>query len=182
MFSFSVDEDLKLVLPQPHMAAELAAVVRKNLDRLKIWMPWAVDDYSVKMASEFVQRSLAGFAESGQIQALILWKDRVVGVIGFHHLDLENRSAYVGYWIAEGFEGKGIITRCCRVMVRYLFETLELNRVQINCNVENVRSRAVPERLGFKLEGVHREIEYVNGRYGDWAVYAVLRKEWNVGD
>jgi ribosomal-protein-serine acetyltransferase len=53
-----------------------------------------------------------------------------------------------------------------------------LNRIQINCNVENVRSRAVPERLGFKLEGVHRQVEKVQGKFGDWAVYAMLRDEW----
>jgi ribosomal-protein-serine acetyltransferase len=182
MFSFIVDEDLRLVLPQPHMAEELAAVVRENLERLKVWMPWAVEDYSVEMANDFIKRSLNGFAENGQVEALILWKYRVIGAIGFHHLDLINRTTYIGYWVAEGYEGKGIITRSCRALVSYLFETLELNRVQINCNTDNIRSRAVPERLGFKLEGIHREIEYLNGRYGDWAVYAVLRKEWNVGN
>ena len=55
---------------------------------------------------------------------------------------------------------------------------MDLNRVQINCNVENERSRAVPERLGFKLEGIHRQVEYLNGRFGDWAVYGMLREEW----
>jgi ribosomal-protein-serine acetyltransferase len=55
---------------------------------------------------------------------------------------------------------------------------MKLNRVQINCNVENVRSRAIPEKLGFKLEGMLRQMEFVNGRFGDWAVYGMLRDEW----
>ena len=64
------------------------------------------------------------------------------------------------------------------MLIDYLFDTIELNRVQINCNVENKRSRAVPERLGFKLEGIHRQVEFLNGKFGDWAIYAILRSEW----
>ena len=63
-------------------------------------------------------------------------------------------------------------------MVDYLFSVMKLNRVQINCNVENARSRAVPERLGFQLEGIHRQVEFLNDRFGDWAVYAMLNEDW----
>jgi ribosomal-protein-serine acetyltransferase len=54
--------------------------------------------------------------------------------------------------------------------------------VQINCNVENAKSRAIPERLGFKLEGIHRQVEFLHDRFGDWAVYAMLREEWEAMD
>jgi ribosomal-protein-serine acetyltransferase len=63
-------------------------------------------------------------------------------------------------------------------VIDHLFKVLNLNRVQINCNVENIRSRAIPERLGFKQEGVLREVEWLHDRFGDWAVYAMLRRDW----
>ncbi|CAN5347354.1 GNAT family protein [soil metagenome] len=180
MFSIQVDENIKMVLPQPYLAGEIAATVLENLERLKPWMPWAVDDYSVDSANEFISRSLKAFADIGQFETVMLVDDRVVGAVGFHNLDMVNRSAHIGYWITGAYEGKGIVTRCCRVLIDYLFEKLELNRVQINCNVDNLRSRAIPERLGFKLEGVNRQVEFLHERFGDWAIYAMLREEWNV--
>jgi ribosomal-protein-serine acetyltransferase len=178
MFSHEIDKDLKLALPELHRAEEITQVVKANLKHLQPWMPWAVDDYSVESAKEWIQRTLGEFAQDGRFNAVILIKDKPAGSIGFHNLDTANGSAELGYWIAREYEGQGIVTRCCRVLIDYLFEVRGLNRIQINCNVENTRSRKVPERLGFTLEGIHRQVEYVNGRFGDWAVYAMLKDEW----
>jgi ribosomal-protein-serine acetyltransferase len=73
------------------------------------------------------------------------------------------------------------VSRCCSTLIDYLFEVRDLNRIQINCNVNNTRSRAVPERLGFTLEGIQREVEYNDGKFGDWAIYALLRRDWEAG-
>lgn len=178
MFSHQIDENLKLSLPELWRADEITDVVRSNLKHLQPWMPWAVDDYSVDSAKEWIQRTLSEFAEDGRFNAIILVDERPVGSIGFHNLNTAHGSAEIGYWIDKSHEGKGIITRCCKVLIDYLFGVRGLNRIQINCNVENKRSRAVPERLGFTLEGVHRQVELINGRFGDWAVYAMLKEEW----
>jgi ribosomal-protein-serine acetyltransferase len=178
MFSIKIDEDLKLVLPQPYMAEDLTALVRENLDHLKHWVPWATDDYSTEKSMEWIQMTLREFASDGPFGAVIVFDNKFAGTIGFHNLDKKNFSAEVGYWIAKEFEGRGIITRSCRVLIEYLFDKIQLNRLQINCNVENVKSRSIPERLGFKLEGIHRQAEFLNDRFGDWAVYAMLREEW----
>ena len=178
MLSFNVDEHITLELPQIHHAEEMTAVVLANLDRLQKWMPWAAGDYDIRSAKMFIQRNLNSLSDTGAFALMIRYDGVLAGTIGFHDLDNANRSAHIGYWISKDFEGRGIMTRCCRVLIDHLFEDLDLNRVQINCNVENARSRAIPERLGFELEGIHRECELLHGRFGDWAVYAMLRKDW----
>lgn len=178
MFSCQIDENLRLELPELRHAEEAVRVVQLNMEHLKPWMPWAVEDYSIEHARQWIKRTLDEFAQDGRFNAMILLDDQLIGTIGFHDLDTANRHAAIGYWIDKGHEGKGIVTRCCRVLIDYLFDTMKLNRVQINCNVENVRSRAIPEKLGFKLEGMLRQMELVNGRFGDWAVYGMLRDEW----
>ena len=178
MFSHRIEEGLELKLPEPAMAQELAGLVRSNLDRLQKWMPWATGDYSEEHAADFIRRTLSEFAEDGRFSAAIIAERRLAGIIGFNRLDTANRSACIGYWIANDYEGRGYVTRCTAVLLDYLFDVRDLNRVQINCNVDNVRSRAVPERLGFMLEGIHREVEYNNGTFGDWAIYAMLRRDW----
>ncbi|MBI4220372.1 MAG: GNAT family N-acetyltransferase, partial [Chloroflexi bacterium] len=45
--------------------------------------------------------------------------------------------------------------------------------------VDNIRSRAIPERLGFTFEGVQRQAALVNGKYQDLAIYSLLASEWN---
>ncbi|HEX8370647.1 MAG TPA: GNAT family protein [Pyrinomonadaceae bacterium] len=178
MFSYQIDENLKLVLPQRQHAEEMAAAVRENFDHLKSWMPWATDDYSAAAAREFIVKNLKRLAESGCFALNLVWQGKIVGSVGFHNLDSNNKSAHIGYWLTKEAQGKGLVTRCCRVLIDYLFDELKLNRIQINCNVKNVKSRAIPERLGFQLEGIHRKIEFFDNRFGDWAIYAMLKEEW----
>ncbi len=180
MFSYQIDENLKLTLSQPQHAEEITAVVRENLEQLKPWMPWATDDYSIDSARDFIKRNLKEFAENGSFSTSIILDEKFSGAVGFHNLDLTNKSANIGYWLAKEAQGKGIMTRCCRVLIDYLFDDLELNRIQINCNIENTKSRAIPERLDFTLEGIHRQVEFHNNHFGDWAVYAMLKQDWEV--
>lgn len=181
MFCYAIDDELSIALPEHRMAEELTALVLKNLDRLKPWMPWAIDDYSIEHCRGFIKRSLEAFAENGRFEACIVLNGTVIGTIGFHNYETANRSAHIGYWIDRDHEGKGIVSRCCEAIIEHLFDDLNLNRVQINCNIENKRSRAIPEKLGFTLEGIQREVEFLHDRFGDWAVYSLLRSEWNGG-
>ncbi|HEY0428622.1 MAG TPA: GNAT family protein [Pyrinomonadaceae bacterium] len=178
MFSYQVDKNLKLVLPQPQHAEDITAVVRENLEQLQRWVPWATADYSVETAREYINRTLKEFAENGTFGMNVVFDGKFVGALGFHQLDMTNKSAHVGYWLAKEAQGRGLMTRCCRILIDYLFDEMNLNRIQINCNVENVKSRAIPERLGFKLEGIHRQVEFFDNRFGDWAIYAMLKEDW----
>lgn len=178
MFEYKIDENLKLILPQPHHAEELTKVARENLEQLKPWMVWATDDFSVDKAQKFIEFNLKQFDEKGSFTTFVLLEEKLVGGIGFHSLDSKNKNAQIAYWLAKEAQGKGIMTRCCRRLFNYLFDEFGLNRIQLNCNVENVKSRAVPERLGCKLEGIHRQIEFHNDRFRDLAFYAMLKEDW----
>jgi ribosomal-protein-serine acetyltransferase len=176
MLFFRIDESIHLETPRPEMAEIVTASVQKNLEHLKPWMPWAVDDYSTEHARTWIDTSQN--AIDGSFNLIIFEGQQMLGTIGIHELSTIHRHTSMGYWIDKDLVGKGIITRCCRVLLDHLFGTMELNRVQINTNVENVRSRAIPERLGFTQEGVLRKIELVEGEFRDWAVYGLLKGEW----
>jgi ribosomal-protein-serine acetyltransferase len=178
MFCYEIDHELTLVLPMLHDAEELFAAVRENLEQLKLWMPWATDTYSIIEARDFIKKNLFELAANGTFAVCVVLRQKIVGTIGLHNLNEANKSVQLGYWLAKGAQGKGIATRCTRVLMDYAFNDLNLNRVQINCNVENTKSRAIPERLGFKLEGVQRQVELLNDELKDWAVYAMLKEDW----
>jgi predicted acetyltransferase len=89
-----------------------------------------------------------------------------------------NNSGMVGYWLAENEQGGGIMTDCVRCLVTYGFNSLSLNRIYIHCAEGNKKSRAIPERLGFTLEGVFGDGECLYGEYFDLTVYAMLKRNW----
>ena len=96
-------------------------------------------------------------------------------MIGHHEVDRPNRSTSLGYWLDASHQGKGIMTASCRAMINHAFKELDLHRVVIRCATENHRSRAIPERLGFTLEGVARQSEWLYDHFVDLAVYGMLR-------
>lgn len=63
-------------------------------------------------------------------------------------------------------------------MIDYGFNTLNLNRIEVRAAVENIKSRALPERFSFHLEGTIRDAEWLYDHYVDHAVYSLLKVEW----
>ena len=178
MFGRRINEELELRHVDERYAEELAALVRRDLAHLSPWMPWATERYSVEDAREFIRRNLRQYAEDQGFAAVIFFRSRVAGSIGFNGIDWANRKADIGYWLGADFQGRGLMTESCRALVEHAFGGLRLNRVEIYCAVENRRSRRVPERLGFRPEGTHRQAEWVHDHFKDLVCYAMLAAEW----
>ena len=108
----------------------------------------------------------------------IWFKGHLCGMISYLNMDCTNRCTVLSHWLDAAHQGKGIMTASCRTMVMHGFDAWKLNRITIECATENSRSRAIPERLGFKLEGIVREIEWLHDRYVDHAMYGLLRSDY----
>ena len=68
-------------------------------------------------------------------------------VIGLHYLDLVNKRTSIGYYLAEDFQKKGIMTRCTKALIQYVYEEYDINRIEIRMSTKNKKSRAIPIRL-----------------------------------
>ena len=159
-------------------ARPLFALVDTNRDRLRRWLPWPDANLSVEDSRAYLLRMRA-LARAGLGQAYGLWwKGGLVGVAGFNWIDRANQNAGIGYWLAREAEGHGLMTAAVTALVRHGFHTLRFNRIEIRAGVRNRRSRAIPERLGFRHEGTLRQAERLAGRYVDHAVYGMLAEEW----
>ncbi len=98
----------------------------------------------------------------------------IAGVAGFNSLDKTNGIGYIGYWLGEEFTGKGIMTNVVRDLIKLGVEFCDLQKIDIRCASGNLRSRAIPERLGFSHEGTLRRAERVYSEWKDHEVYAIL--------
>ena len=152
-------------------------IVLRNREHLQTYMRWMTDDYSIESSRKFILEGIAHRLERKTLAFAILRDDRLVGSIGFNRLDWYARVCEIGYWIDYAEEGKGIITRACRALIDYAFDELGMNRVEIRCSTENIRSAAVPERLGFTKEGVLRQAEVLHGRAHDFCIYGLLAED-----
>jgi ribosomal-protein-serine acetyltransferase len=70
------------------------------------------------------------------------------------------------------------MTKACKAMVSYSFDTLGLNRVEIKCGTENHKSKGIPERLNFKMEGIVRQGELLYDKFIDLYSYSMLKEDW----
>ena len=99
-----------------------------------------------------------------------------VGCIGIHQqADVYRRNAELGYWIAEEFWGKGIISKAIPLMVEYAFAHFEINRIFARPYGHNSASQKALEKSGFKLEAHLKDTFYKNGKFLDELIYAVRR-------
>ncbi|PJY99211.1 ribosomal N-acetyltransferase YdaF [Bacillus vallismortis] len=179
MFTCRVNEHITIRLLEPKDAERIAQLIIENQQRLGEWLFFAENPSSAETYREtIIPDWRREYADMNSIEAGLLYDGSLCGMIGLHHLDQINRKAEIGYWIAQEYEGKGIMTAACRTIITYAFKELELNRVALCAAVGNHKSRAIPERLGFQEEGIARDGLFVNGKYHDLVYYSLLKHEW----
>jgi ribosomal-protein-serine acetyltransferase len=157
-------------------AQELYRLVERNRGYLAEWMPWAADQ-TLERTAAFIRTTERRLADNNGFEAAIVLDGRIVGALGFPGVDWIARSTSIGYWLDEAHQGRGLMTRAVRALVDHAFDEWKLHRVEIRAATGNVRSRAIPERLGFREEGLLREAERVGDRYQDLVVYGLLAPE-----
>lgn len=174
MLRWDVGEGLELRLVERRHADELFALVDANRARLREWLPWVDGARTVADTLGFIEGALRQFADGQGPQLAVCYGGRIAGMTGFHPLDAANRAGEIGYWLGAAAEGRGLMTRACRALVEHGFTELGLHRIVIRAATGNARSRAIPERLGFRHEGTLCDAEWLYDHFVDLAVYALL--------
>ncbi|NLK44790.1 MAG: GNAT family N-acetyltransferase [Tissierellia bacterium] len=179
MFKYIIDEDIELRLLDIHHAEEVFNSIDSCRDHLRRYLPWVNSNKSVADTRDFIEGSKEKYAANKGFDAGIWYKDEFAGIIGFHSINRSIKEISIGYWLNERFVGKGIMTKACKVFIDYAFNIYKLNRVEIRCAEDNLKSRAIPERLGFTQEGIIRDGELLDGKFANCVVYGLLKREWN---
>lgn len=178
MFSHSVNDDIKLKLLEARYADDLYELTNGNREYLREWLPWVDETISSEQTKNFIEFTLKQFADNNGFNCGIFYKDKIAGCIGFHGIDWGNKKTSIGYWLGAEFQKLGIMTNACRDLITYAFSELKLNRIEIRAGLHNLKSRAIPERLGFINEGTVRQAEYLYDHYIDHVVFGMLSSDW----
>ena len=178
MFFRQINDKIKLSLSIPQYAEELFKLTDKNRNFLKQWLPWLDKIQQPSDTKQFLEHQLLRFQRSQALHVTIFYQNKIAGVAGFNLIDKDNNIGYLGYWLGQEYNGKGIMTKSVRELIEVGFSYYYLQRIDIRCAVENNRSRAIPKRLNFQQEGIIRRAEKLSDRYVDHVVYGLLTEEY----
>jgi len=158
--------------------AEVLFALHSNAHVLRYWdsPPWS----DPARAQSFIGGSVAMAADgTGARLAIDRLSDGIfLGWCSLTRWNPDHRSASLGYCLAEAAWGQGYATEAARAVLRWAFETLDLNRVQSETDTRNLASARVLEKVGFVREGTLREDCVVDGDISDSWVFGLLRRDW----
>ncbi len=147
------------------------------------WLrPWEATNPDPRQPSVGFHSMVAGLrreARAGRMLPFVVtYHGRLVGQLtvgGVHYGSL--RAAHIGYWIGADHAGRGIIPTAVALATDHAFASLRLHRIEIAMRPENMPSRRVAEKLGFRYEGDREAYLHIDGDWRDHRVYVLLAGE-----
>lgn len=176
MFTRKINDDLSLALVQPSFVKDYLVLISADRQFFSRYLPWAAHMHSEDDFMGFITHSLQSYGEGKTIPCSMIYKGQLVGNISLDNINHPLKKAKMGYWLGVQYQGLGIVTTAASELIDMAFNELGLTKVEIHAATDNTASRAVPERLGFELEGIITQAENVNGRIVDHAVYGLLKR------
>lgn len=157
-------------------AKDLAAAIsnEKVQDNLRDGLPYP---YTEQDGVEFISAMLSANEEETFAFAITV-DDRVVGSIGvFRQGNIHRQTAELGYYIAEAYWGRGIMTDAVRQICAHVFDKSDIIRIYAEPFAYNIASCRVLEKAGFQYEGTLRSNAVKQGRVIDMKMYSLLKEE-----
>jgi RimJ/RimL family protein N-acetyltransferase len=174
-----VTERLVLRCWEPRDAPLLKEAVDSSIDHLLPWMPWAVHEPQSLEEKVALLRQFRGKFDLGQDFTYGIFSPEETQALGGTglHTRIGDDALEIGYWIRASRAGEGLGTESTAALTRVAFEFTEVDRVEIHCEPENERSRAIPRRLGYREEAtLRRRLRHPDPR--DVVVYSLFRDDF----
>jgi ribosomal-protein-serine acetyltransferase len=201
MFYLVIDDHLHISTLHPDDADELFRLIELNRARLRPWIhpsslpktAEATRDFTIECFlnslnpmeatakyPEYVQELEEYFPlQDPPMEMGIWWNGGLAGELMLSRLQESYSAAEFGYWIAEEAEGRGLVTRCVSALMDYAIGEMSVERFVIGCAVGNLRSRAIPERLGYRLQATVPDGEVVGDFIYDRVIYGIRSAAWH---
>lgn len=157
----------------------LYEALEESRPALERWMTWCHKGYSKSDLSAWVNARQSAWEEGSDYTFVICDRDdqSIYGTISLNNIIKSNKMANLGYWVRSSCTGRGIASSAARLIARFGFEKLNLNRIEILAATDNLGSLRVAAKAGAVKEGVlRRRIEY-NDQVYDAAVYSFICEE-----
>ena len=170
---------LSLRLPEHRDFRGWAKLRHQSRAFLSPWEPiWAADHLSRASFTNRVYWSQRAVKNGNAVPLFVFHKEagQLVGAITLDNIRRgPSQVGTIGYWVGQQYARQGFMSEAIIAMVAHAFGALDLSRVESACLPDNVASRGVLEKAGFKYEGVAQSYIQINGRWRNHVLYAALR-------
>ncbi len=169
---------IKLMHLEPCMdnAKLVYDVENRNKNFLLPWLSWARDIKSVKDTYDFLKQSDKSWGNDSAYEYFIILNDEIIGNCAANSVDMKNKKAELGYWLANDYRGKGYMIEAVKLLESELFKN-GFNKIIIHNDVLNKGSINVAKNLGYELEGVLKQEKWLpfENRFRDINCFAKFK-------
>jgi len=152
----------------------LYEAVRESIPEVSVWLPWCHQNYAIEETEEFIAARARADEEWYSFGVFDKESGRFLGGVGLNFFNRVHQIANLGYWVRTSVLGRGVATRATRLVARFGFAQLGLQRIEIIAAVENAASQRVAEKAGAVREGLARKRLLVRGEPQDAFVFSLL--------
>jgi RimJ/RimL family protein N-acetyltransferase len=174
-------ERLILRMPLPGDGRVVNEAIKASIAELKPWLGFAQNLPSIEDTETNTRKAHANFITRKALRYLVFCKEtnQFIGSTGFHIIDWDIPKFEIGYWIDTRMSGKGYMKEAVRKLTELALNDLNGKRVEIRCESGNLKSRRIPEQLGYVLEGILKRDELsVDGkRVTDTCIYGMVKEK-----
>ena len=134
---------------------------------------------SIRDSRQFLRSAIRQYRKGlpGSFGIELKASGRMIGTIGFMWVNIDHKSAEVGYSLSRNYWNQGFMTEALRAVIAFGFDELHLNRIEAQFETDNPASGRVMAHCGMQYEGVMRQRLMNKGKYVDVAQYAILRTD-----
>jgi ribosomal-protein-serine acetyltransferase len=174
-----VTDRLLIRIPYPGDGKVVYEAIQASINEFKNWLPFVQKEQSEQNTEANIREAHLRFLKREDLRLLIFLKEssQFIGSSGLHNPNWDVPKFEIGYWIDTRYSGKGYMTEAVQGISNYAFNELKARRLEIRCDTLNEKSKAIPERLGFSLEGILRneDVSIDGSKLRDTFIYAKIK-------
>ena len=178
MLTIQVAPDITLVALQASHAPRLFELIDGGRAYLRRWQNWPDYIRTLQDVHDLIERSDFKLSHNNGFDLAIVQDGEIVGKVGLVYVNQDANLTEIGYWMGQGYQGRGTMTRSVDALTAYALDTMGLNEVRIRCAVGNTRSRAIPERLYFAYQGILPRKTWLHGQKIEEVLYTMDTRRW----
>jgi len=175
MFVMKVDKHTDIVFLHQSFADKFHMLYQGHQRHISKWFNKPVTSNNKSTFIELINEALADYSKGKTLQCAIRFQQEIIGYIGLVKINDQLKKAELNYWISHHYLGRGIIAACCKLMIEYAFSFLNLEKLEIAIDTNNIDSRKMCETLNFELEGILKRADNINGLVINHAQYGLLK-------
>ena len=179
--TLSVSDTISLKEIDLSDANDIFSTIDSQREYMRKWLPFIDNTKEVTDTRRFIKTMMDTPEKTKEFTFVIHFESEFAGLIGTKDTDRANKRTEIGYWLSEKYQRRGIITQSVRRLMQFSFDELGMNRIQIKCATGNLLSKKIPQRLGFRHEGIEREGELLVGDiFTDLDLFSMLKRDFNI--